>query len=337
LAAVPKVYLLRGDDESHIAELLAGFKANLGDASLSDLNTTRFESDSIDLEALRANCLTVPFLATRRLVILEKGRQVLSQLNTADQAKFLQIIEQLPETAALIIVIEDQQVRRKRELSWENERRYAWLLDWLAAHPKDGYLADCALPNDNEMPAWVQKRAQQNGGEFRPDAAQLLATYVGNNTLRANQEVEKLLTYVNSQRPVTAEDVMLLTAQDQEGNIFTLVDALGGRNGPKALEQFRILLETNEILDLTGMIYRQFRLLVQAREILDEGGDSRQFQQELHVLPFIAEKLTSQARQFTMAQLLAIYTRLLAIDEAIKTGGMPGDVVFELFIAELTR
>jgi DNA polymerase-3 subunit delta len=183
----------------------------------------------------------------------------------------------------------------------------------------------------------VQKRAQQNGGEFRPDAAQLLATYVGNNTLRANQEVKKLLTYVNGQRPVTAEDVMLLTAQDQEGNIFTLVDALGERNGPKALEQFRILLETNEILDLTGMIYRQFRLLVQAREILDEGGDSRQIQQELHVLPFIADKLASQARQFTMEQLLAIYTRLLAIDEAIKTGEMPGDVAFELFIAELTR
>ncbi len=337
MAAVPKVYLLRGDDEAQIAELLAGFKANLGEASLSDLNTTRFESDSIDLEALRANCLTVPFLAARRLVILEKGRQVLSQLNAADQTKFLQIIEQLPETTALILVIEDQQIRRKRELSWENERRYAWLLDWLSAHPEDGYLADCALPDDDEMPAWVQKRARQSGGEFRPDAAQLLATYVGNNTLRANQEVEKLLTYVNGQRAVTAEDVMLLTAQDQEGNIFILVDALGERNGPKALEQFRILLETNEILDLTGMIYRQFRLLVQAREILDEGGYIRQIQQELHVLPFIAEKLTSQARQFSMAQLLAIYTRLLAIDEAIKTGEMPGDVAFELFIAELTR
>ena len=337
MAAVPKVYLLRGDDEAQIAELLAGFKANLGEASLSDLNTTRFESDSIDLEALRANCLTVPFLAARRLVILEKGRQVLSQLNAADQTKFLQIIEQLPETTALILVIEDQQIRRKRELSWENERRYAWLLDWLAAHPEEGYLSDCALPDDDEMPAWVQKCARRSGGEFRPDAAQLLATYVGNNTLRANQEVEKLLTFVNAQRAVTAEDVMLLTAQDQEGNIFTLVDALGERNGPKALEQFRILLETNEILDLTGMIYRQFRLLVQAREILDEGGDIRQIQQELHVLPFIAEKLTSQARQFTMTQLLSIYTRLLAIDEAIKTGGMPGDVAFELFIAELTR
>ncbi len=337
MAAVPKVYLLRGDDEAHIAELLAGFKANLGEASLSDLNTTRFESDSIDLEALRANCLTVPFLAVRRLVILEKGRQELSQLNAADQTKFLQIIEQLPETTALILVIEDQQIRRKRELSWENERRYAWLLDWLAAHPEEGYLADCALPDDDEMPAWVQKCARRSGGEFRPDAAQLLATYVGNNTLRANQEVEKLLTYVNGQRAVTAEDVMLLTAQDQEGNTFILVDALGERNGPKALEQFRILLETNEILDLTGMIYRQFRLLVQAREILDEGGDARHVQQELHVLPFVAEKLTSQARQFSMAQLLAIYARLLAIDEAIKTSEMPGDVAFELFIAELTR
>jgi len=136
---------------------------------------------------------------------------------------------------------------------------------------------------------------------------------------------------------VLAEDVMLLTAQDQEGNIFTLVDALGERNGAKALAQFRLLLETNEIIDMTGMIYRQFRLLVQAREILDEGGNNRQVEQELHVLPFIAEKLVRQAQRFSMAQLLAIYERLLAIDEDIKTGEMPGDVAFELFIAELTR
>ena len=332
-----KVTLLRGDDATRIAEFLEDFKASLGDASLADLNTTRIESESLDLEALRANGMTVPFLAARRLVILEKGRQILSQLSKPNQEKFLEILSQLPETTALVILVDDQLIRRKSAAGWENARRYSWLLDWLVAHPSESSVVDCALPEDSDMPLWVQKRARQSGGEFRSDAAQLLASYVGNNTLRANQEIAKLLTYVNGQRPVLAEDVMLLTAQDQEGNIFTLVDALGERNGAKALAQFRLLLETNEIIDLTGMIYRQFRLLVQAREILDEGGNHRQVEQELYVLPFIAEKLVRQAQHFSMAQLLAIYERLLAIDEDIKTGEMPGDVAFELFIAELTR
>jgi len=265
MTPTPKVYVLRGDGNTRIAELMNGFKANLGDAALAELNTTRFESETLDLEALRANCLTVPFLATRRLVILEKGEQILGQMNHTDQVKVLEILGQLPEATALVIIVEDQQVRRKGELNWENSRQYGWLLEWLTVHPGEGYLADCALPEDSEMPSWISARARQSGGEFRPEATQLLASYVGNNTLRASQEIEKLLTYVNGERAVTAEDVMLLTAQDQEGNIFTLVDALGERNGPKALAQFLLLLETNEMIDLTGMIYRQFRLLIQAR------------------------------------------------------------------------
>ena len=100
--------------------------------------------------------------------------------------------------------------------------------------------------------------------------------------------------------------------------------------------QFRILSETNEMVELSGMIYRQFRLLIQAREILDEGGSSRQVEKELRVLPFVADKLTGQARRFSMKQLLDVFGRLLQIDEDMKSGGMPGEVAFELLIADLT-
>ncbi len=37
-----------------------------------------------------------------------------------------------------------------------------------------------------------------------------------------------------------------------------------------------------------------------------------------------------------MQQLLSIYRQLLAIDEGMKTGGMPGDVAYEPLIAQLT-
>jgi hypothetical protein len=38
-----------------------------------------------------------------------------------------------------------------------------------------------------------------------------------------------------------------------------------------------------------------------------------------------------------MRQLLEIYDRLLKIDMDMKTGGTPGDVAYELLIADLTR
>ena len=90
-------------------------------------------------------------------------------------------------------------------------------------------------------------------------------------------------------------------------------------------------------MELSGMIHRQFRLLIQAREIIDEGGSVQQIEKELKMLNFIARKLYTQAQRFNLRQLLEIYSRLLDIDEGIKTGGMPGQTAYELLIADLTR
>ena len=334
--ALARLTILRGDDGARVQALLAEMIASLGEPQLAEMNTTLLDSETLNLEALRADCLTMPFLTERRLVLLRKARPILTKLNNAEREKMLAILADLPETAALVLVIEDTQASKRGEKYWENSRAYAWLLEWLASQAELGRVMDCALPDDADMPGWIAKHAREAGGEFRTDAAHLLASYVGNNTLRATQEIAKLLTYVNGARAVSTQDVVLLTSQEQEGNIFNLVDALGERNGSKAMTQFRILSEKNEMIELSGMIYRQFRLLIQAREILDEGGGSRQVEKELRVLPFVADKLTSQARRFSMAQLLDVFGKLLQIDEGMKTGGMPGEAAFEVLIAELT-
>ena len=136
---------------------------------------------------------------------------------------------------------------------------------------------------------------------------------------------------------VEPDHVTLLTAHEQEGNIFALTDALGERNAVRAMQEFQLLIEKSDVMELSGMIHRQFRLLIQAREIIDEGGSVQQIEQELKVLNFVARKLYTQAQRFSLRQLLEIFSRLLNIDEGIKTGGMPGQTAYELLIADLTR
>ena len=77
-ASKPSLYLLRGDDQSKIKEILAGFQAGLGDPSTADLNTIRLNGEVLNFEALQADALTMPFLADRRLVIVENARSLLA-------------------------------------------------------------------------------------------------------------------------------------------------------------------------------------------------------------------------------------------------------------------
>lgn len=335
--AKPTFYLLRGDDNTRIKEVIAGFQAGLGDPSMAGLNTTRHDGETLSYETLQADALTMPFLADRRLIIVGNARAFLSKMAKDRTQNCLDLLGNLPETTALVMMVEDQQAKKRGERFWEHGKAYAWLTDWMRDHNDLALLVDCALPDEEDMPSWILRKAKELGGGFKPDAARLLASYVGNNTLRAQNEMEKLITYVGDRQVVEEADVSLLTAQEQEGDIFALTDALGERNGKAAIKQFLLLLEHNDLLELTGMIHRQFRLLIQAREILDVGGKPQDIERELGVLGFVARKLSDQARRFNMRQLLEIYDRLLKIDLDMKTGGTPGDVAYELLIADLTR
>lgn len=331
-----KISILRGDDRARIKELIARAKAGLGDESMADLNTATLDGESCKQDELASAIMAIPFLTERRLVILERARAFLNRQKKEERPKVLALLEEMPESTLLLFIIEDEPLRRRGERGWENLRQYSWLLDWLKEHPDQATLIECSLPADDEMPAWIIKEAKAQQGAITPPAARLLATYVGNNTLRAGHELDKLLTYAGPSRPVSPEDVALLTAQDKEGKIFDFTDSLGERNPTKAMSEFRLLAQESEIVELAAMIQRQFRLLIQAREILDEGGKPAEIEKELRVLNFVAQKLANQARRFTMDQLLGIFQRLLSIDEGMKTGGMPGDLAYELLIAQLT-
>ncbi len=333
---MPKISLLRGNDRSRFKELIAQTKAGLGDESMADLNTTLLDGDSCKQDELANAIMVIPFLTEKRLVVMEQARAFLNRQKKDERPKLLTLLEEMPASTLLLLIIEDEPVRRRGERGWENLRQYDWLLAWQKEHADSAALVECVLPSDDEMPAWIIRQAKAQQGAITPPAARLLASYVGNNTLRAGHELDKLLTYAGSSRPVSPEDVILLTAQEKEGKIFDFTDALGERNGTKAMQEFRLLAQESEIVELAAMIQRQFRLLIMAREVLDEGGKQADIEKELRVLGFIAQKLARQARRFTMQQLLSIYRQLLAIDEGMKTGGMPGDVAYELLIAQLT-
>lgn len=336
-ASKPSLYLLRGDDNARIKEILAGFQAGLGDPSMADLNTIRLNGEMLSFEALQADALTIPFLADRRLIIVENARTMLAKAGKDSPQIFLDLFAALPESTALVMVVDDQVSKRRGERNWENQKSYAWVTKWIEENGEKGIIIDCLLPVDEDMPAWILRKAKELGGAFRPDAAHLLASYIGNNTLQAGHEIEKLITYVGKSGVVEPDDVTLLTAHEQEGSIFALTDALGERNAVKAMQEFQLLTEKSDVIELSGMIHRQFRMLIQAREIVDEGGSVQQIEKEMKVLNFIARKLYTQAQRFSLRQLLDIFSRLLDIDKGIKTGGMPGQTAYELLIADLTR
>jgi DNA polymerase-3 subunit delta len=327
----PVVYLLNGDDDFAISTFLTGIHAKMGDAATAEMNTTRLEGRSLSIDELTNAVGAMPFLAPRRLVIVTNP---LVKLNSpALREKFTHLLDQVPPTTALILV-------ENRVLTSDRDRRSGkihWLEKWAHQAGDRVLVRTFSIPRGYALVGWIQERAKAEGGQFTPEAAELLVDQVGEDPRLLDQEIRKILMYVNFQRPVEPDDVERLTPFSRQGDIFAMVDALANHQGRDAQAMLHRLLGEQDSILIFGMVVRQFRLLLLAREVLDRGGREPDIARELGIPSFVARKLVPQVQHFNQGTLDSIYRRLVEIDEANKTSQIEGDLSLDLLVVSLTN
>lgn len=327
----PTFYVFHGEDEFTRSETLTSFKRRLGPSDTVSLNTTVLDGRGLTLGDLRHACDAIPFLADKRLVIVQgllttlvprKG-QNLSEPRQKLLDALIDYLPHLPPTTRLVFVDE-------AALSSNHP------IVKLAREEARGYVKRFARPDARSLPRWIKKRVQTYGGEIEARAAASLAAVVGADLRLLDQEIAKLVTYAGGEQAITEADVETLVPYSQDAVIFDLVDALGHRDGRTAAKTLHRLLESGEHpLGLLGMIVRQFRLLIQVKELKADGASTDDIAKVLRIHPFPAGKLHAQARQFTAAQLEKVYRHLSDTDLDIKTGKIEAEVALDLLVAGL--
>ena len=321
---MPNVHFLYGNDEFAITRRLKEFEADFNDPTSADMNTAHLEARSMTENDLNMAVNAMPFLAPKRLVLLDNPSGKYSKTN--ERKKFLEFVEQVPETARLVMY-ESMDTR---------DAKKHWLVKWAEKSGKLVRAQAFMLPRQWEMAGWIINETRDQNGEIEPPAAAKLAEMVGVNTRQAGQEIAKLLAYVNWGRQVTVQDVEMVSIVTAQESVFDFVDALAGGDSRSAQHLLHRLLENEDAFSLWGMVVRQFRLLLMAREVLDSRGGKDDVAQALGVHPFVAEKTTGQARAFSLLVLERIYHKLLVIDEGVKTGQSTLELELDALVVELT-
>jgi DNA polymerase-3 subunit delta len=173
-------------------------------------------------------------------------------------------------------------------------------------------------------------------------AARALSSVTGNDLRRADNELVKLVSYVDGKRSIMEEDVALLTPYVAEASVFDMVDALAVGNGKTALTLMSQVLDAEPSdpgFRLFSLITRQFRLLILAREHLDSGGSANEkaVAEVLGIHPYPAGKVATQSRRFKLPELEMIYRRLQQYDVDMKTGKVEPRLALELLVASLAK
>ncbi len=328
-------FLLHGDNEFEISERVADFKQKIGDDTMRDLNITVLDGRKTTLGEVIHAADAIPFLADKRLVIVEglltrlasrKAKDSVDEAPSGAAKDFLngliEYVPRLPDTTRLVFV-EYQPLNAKHPLIK------------LAEQQKGKTNIECPQPPLNALPHWIIERAQKRGGSIEPAAAQRLAALIGGDLRRLDSEINKLITYVNAERSITEKDVNLLVSDASASSVFDLVDALGKRNAQRAVHELHHLLDQGENpLGLLAMIVRQYRLLILVKEMQARNISADAMAKELGQHPFAIKKINEQARNYRdITQLEAIYRRLLEIETEIKTGQTSDVLALDLLVA----
>ena len=329
------IYLLYGDDEFSLHEHLRWIKGEVGSDELVDANTTTLDGATVTPQQLLEASVVVPFLAERRLVIVQRlsqrfgsqrergrsGRRGRGRGQATDEwAGLADMLAQVPETTVVVFV--DGSLRRDNPL-----------LRQVASHAE---IRAFPLLRGQELAVWIRQRVMSVGATISEQATGLLAEYVGGDLWVMSGEIEKLALYCQGEE-ISKEAVRLLVGYSRETSIFDIVDAVLGGNASAALVGLRQLLESGaDSSYVIVMLARQLRLVLLTQELLQRRVPRAELGARLGLnAEFAVRRTEQQAKRHASEQIKTMYGRLLDTDLSIKRGVVADDLALEMLVAEL--
>jgi DNA polymerase-3 subunit delta len=326
------IYILEGLDDFSISQRIEEIKKGVGDGEMFLANFNQFAGEKVSAAELKATVETVPFLASKRLVLVTGllGRFEAARAKKPARAGtkgeewrlFAESMGGLPESTLLVLV--------DSHASSNNP-----LLKEMAAGADVSHFP---LIKGEQLKQWVNRRVVQSGGSIAPAAVGLLAGLLGSNLWVMASEIEKLVLFARNRR-IEEADVRTLVSNSQETSVFALVDAVLEAGSTRAEKLLQQMLQSGAApAYLLYMIHRQLHLIIRTREMKSRGRPDAEIRRELGInADFALRKTLEQARRYPLSRVKAAFEHLLETDLAIKTGKYDGETALNILVAELGR
>lgn len=197
------------------------------------------------------------------------------------------------------------------------------------------YVEEFEKLSAEKINTWVKKEAEKNHKQISNQAVLTLLSYVGDDLWQLAQEINKLVNF-SQNIEISPEDIKAIVHAKTDDNIFNLIDAIGKKNKPLALELLEKQLDSGvNSLYILSMLVRQFRILIKVKLFSQKIDNSFAVAQALKLHPFVAKKSLEQSRLYSLEELKKIYQLLLNLDAKLKREGAREKIFFLQMINQL--
>ncbi|MBQ8792957.1 MAG: DNA polymerase III subunit delta [Clostridia bacterium] len=259
--------------------------------TLEDFNLVKFDDDNFTMHGVLDGAEVMPMGDAYRVIVVKNPQKV-----SESDKKMLSEYLKSPVASSVIIIFDmyDKFASIKDEMAFVDCRRF------------DEKTALNVIANE------FAKKNKQISGE----GAQALYDYCNGYLTRIVSEVDKLAYYDMDEPLITKKLVESLVTKDDEFVVYELTEALGKRDGDRAVQLLEHLKKEQGVL---GLITNHFRrlFLISISDMTD-----RELASLLGVKEWAISKQRAQTKNFSKMQLKKIYSLLEKVDYMIKSGQM---------------
>lgn len=304
---------------TELRRLTREFIEAVGGPDMAEMATEHLDGEEASFERIQEALQSLPFLAARKLVVLEQPGA-----NKEFTEKAGVLLAELPETTDLIIV----------EPKLDKRLAYYKLLK------KQPGFTEFAELDGNGLTRWLAAEAKARQTTLHPADARLIVDRVGTDQQYLAHELEKLClgaAAINRDKPVITKQLILdLTVLTPQSTIFQLLEAAFAGNPKRALalyaEQRALRVEPQQII---AMLAWQLHVLA----IVKAAGSDRSpdtIAKEATLSPYVVKKTASIARAQSMVNIKRLVDDLTTIDERLKRESLNADDVLQVYLLNVS-
>ena len=288
---------------------------------MSDINTTMLDGNIVTIEELLTSLSTVPFMADRRLVIVEGllNRLGGSKKNLGEWLNFPDLLKDLPPTANLLLI--------EREPIPSNKL--------LSTILRLGQVEKFSPLRHRDLLDWINARCSKLGLEIERTAVALIADSVGSELRVIDSELNKIKTYSRG-RLITREDITLMVPYVRQQNVFRVVDSVIEGRTRDALNASSMLIGLGESPSgIVRMIERQLRFLILAKHLLSRKIPTGDIGKHINLSGYPLQKTLEMERKISQVRIMSMHDNLLKSNIRVREGKLTEQESFDLLISEL--
>lgn len=296
------IYFLMGEETYFIDKISDYIADNVLTEAEKGFNQTILYGKDLEPHTIMANARRFPMMANHQVIIVREAQNI-------KKIEELESYAKNPLKSTILVINYKYKTLDKR-------KTFPKLLD------QKGVLFEAKKIYDNQLPAWITSYLKNQQYSIAPQAAAMIAEYLGADLSKVANELDKLIISLPVGTQITPDHIEKNIGISKEFNVFELQNALGERDLLRAnriVNYFGANPSSNPIPVVISSLFSYFTKILNYHFLEDKSQNN--VASVLQVHPFFVKTYVAAAKNYNIRKLVEIISILREYDMKSKGFG----------------